>query len=74
MKGGLGPIADRKHFMNKAREWRRLEGGRDGEMRGEGSSPGWVNGPGGLVEWVQLSGDLDEAIPPLRIYSQEPIR
>lgn len=54
---GLGATADRTYFVNKAREWRRLDGGRDGETRGEGSSPGQVSGHGSLAEWVQLTGD-----------------
>ena len=32
---GLGPTADRKYFVNKARECRRVDGGRDGETRGD---------------------------------------
>lgn len=32
---GLGPTADRKYFVNKARKRRRLDGGRDREARGD---------------------------------------
>ena len=69
---GLGPTADRKYFVNNAREWRRLDGVGMGKQEGIQLpwTGKWTWKPSrvGSADW-----GLEEAILQ-RIYSQEPIR
>lgn len=58
---GFGPTADRKYFVNKARERRRLDGVGTGKQEGF-SSPGQASGHGSLAEWALATGGLEEAI------------